>query len=152
MNAVVLIQKSKILLIFTDENFFTIRLEMIPENQTKKLKKLREEKTNYLRLKLTKGNNMSKTNKKTFSSSFKAKVALVALKSEKTIPQISQEFGVHPTQISNWKKQLLDNMDSIFVESKKTQKNDENKQIEKLHAKIGKLLVEKDFLEQALKS
>lgn len=95
---------------------------------------------------------MSKTNKKTFSSSFKAKVALVALKSEKTIPQISQEFGVHPTQISNWKKQLLDNMDSIFVESKKTQKNDENKQIEKLHAKIGKLLVEKDFLEQALKS
>jgi len=95
---------------------------------------------------------MSKTSKKTFSSSFKAKVALVALKSEKTIPQISQEFGVHPTQISNWKKQLLDNLDSIFVESKKTQKNDENKQIEKLHAKIGKLLVEKDFLEQALKS
>lgn len=95
---------------------------------------------------------MSKTNKKTFSSSFKSKVALVALKGEKTIPEISQDFGVHPTQISNWKKQLLDNADSLFEDNRKNQKNEDNKQIEKLHAKIGQLTLENDFLEKALKS
>jgi len=95
---------------------------------------------------------MSKTNKKTFSSSFKSKVALVALKGEKTIPEISQDFGVHPTQISNWKKQLLENANSLFEDNRKNIKTEDNKQIEKLHAKIGQLTLENDFLQKALKS
>ena len=94
---------------------------------------------------------MSKTNKKTFSSSFKSKVALIAVKGEKTIPEISQDFGVHPTQISNWKKQLLENLDSVFETNRKNTKTEDNKQIEKLHAKIGQLTLENDFLEKALK-
>ena len=92
---------------------------------------------------------MSQAKKKSFSNAFKAKVALSAWKSEKTIPELAAEFGVHPTQISNWKKQLLENASEIFDKQKKEKPRDPNL-IKNLHAKIGELTLENDFLEKAL--
>ena len=52
--------------------------------------------------------------KKNFSSAFKAKIALEAIKAEKTVAELSSEYGVHPTQINKWKKQLQEDMPSLF--------------------------------------
>ena len=57
---------------------------------------------------------MSEIKRKIFTSTEKAKVALAAVKGIKTINEIAQEYGVHPTQVSQWKKELLDNVGSLF--------------------------------------
>lgn len=93
---------------------------------------------------------MNKTKKKVFTSAYKAKVALAACKGEKTIPQLADEYGVHPTQISNWKKQFLENASSVFENKENSIQKTDPKLIEKLHAKIGELTLENDFLEKAL--
>jgi len=56
--------------------------------------------------------------RKNYSPQFKAKVALEAIKGEKTISQIASEFGIHPQQISSWKKEFLQNMHKIFQKDK----------------------------------
>ena len=84
---------------------------------------------------------------------FKAKVALEALKGEMTVSELSSRFGVHPTMIHQWKKALLDGASDIFdrcVKKAKTAAVDEA-QVKELHAKIGKLAVENDFLSEKLK-
>jgi len=83
------------------------------------------------------------------SSLFKAKVALEAVKGEKTLAQLAEQFEVHPNQIQTWRRQLLDGAEDIFDKGLTRQK-DQDGQIKELHAKIGELAMEKDFLSKAL--
>jgi transposase-like protein len=82
------------------------------------------------------------------SPAFKAKVALEALKGEETLITIAERFDVHPNQITKWKRQLLDAAPEIFGEGDKTK--DQGPSVDELHAKIGELTMENDFLEGAL--
>ena len=90
---------------------------------------------------------MSKRPRRNHAPAFKAKVALEALKGEQTIAELSQRFQVHPNQITNWKRQLSERAASVFdAESSPEPKVD----LKPLHAKIGQLTLENDFLEGAL--
>ena len=91
---------------------------------------------------------MEPTIRKNHSASFKLKVALEAIKGQKTNGQICSEFAVSSSQISTWKKQLESAGAQIFAD-KRNPKNQEES-VEKLHAKIGKLTVQIDFLAKAL--
>lgn len=86
--------------------------------------------------------------RKNHSDQFKFKVALAALKGEKTVNELSQEFGVASCQIYAWKKQLEDNGAEVFGDKRKNDGSD--KEIEKLHSVIGKLTVENNFLSKVL--
>lgn len=88
--------------------------------------------------------------RKTFTKDFKAKVAIEAIKGEKTIAELSTQYSVHPNQISLWKKQLLEGASSLF-ERGNAKDFDENKQEEKsdeLYKNIGQLKVENEFLKK----
>ena len=91
---------------------------------------------------------MSKKRRK-FSVEFKTRVALEALSGEHTLSELASKYGVHANQISKWKKQAKEQIaDGFANKTKKTQQSDEAL-IKELHAKIGQLTVEKDFLQQA---
>ena len=87
--------------------------------------------------------------KKKYSKEFKARVALEAIKSQKSIAQISSEFDVHSNMVSKWKKQLKDNIANIFIR-KNEQEPDAERQIDNLHRQIGKQQVEIDWLKKNL--
>jgi len=80
---------------------------------------------------------------------FKAKVALEAIKGEMTMSQMVKKFEVQQTQITQWKKQLSMNADTAFDKSEKAAEDTE-KTVQELHAKIGQLTMENDFLERGL--
>jgi transposase len=83
---------------------------------------------------------------------FKARVALEALKGIKTIQQIGKEFDVHPVQVSEWKKAMTEGASGIFGSSReKSDTVDYERQRDELHAKIGQLIVEVDFLRKKSK-
>ena len=86
-----------------------------------------------------------------FSSDFKAKVALDALLGDKTIQEISSRYKVHANQVSNWKRQALDGLGTIFSTSSDKLLADREQEVHELHAKIGQLTVERDFLANGLK-
>ena len=87
--------------------------------------------------------------RKNHSPSFKAKVALAGLSGEKTIAELSSEFGVHQTLIHKWLKQLKESAPGIFAGEIKTDEAKKEKELHELHAKIGQLTVERDFLAKA---
>jgi len=82
------------------------------------------------------------------SSAFKAKVALEAIKGEKSIAQLSSEFGVHPNQIRQWKKQLLQELPGIFSKKRKRAEKDAEQLESELYRQIGQLKVELDWLKK----
>jgi len=82
--------------------------------------------------------------------SFKAKVALAAIRGDKTIGEIASQYQVHVNQVSSWKKIALDNLESLFAGNHAAFDDDADRKIKELHAKIGELTVERDFLDNAL--
>jgi len=90
---------------------------------------------------------MSKRPRRNHAPAFKAKVALEALKGEQTIIELAQRFQVHPNQITEWKRQLLERAAELFERDKKS---DQGPNVKDLHAKIGQLSMENDFLSVAL--
>ena len=91
---------------------------------------------------------MSRRPRRNHSPAFKSKVALAAVKGEQTLTELSQRFDVHPNQITQWKKQLLEQLPSVFEQGGATK--EPSVDIKSLHAKIGELTLENDFLESAL--
>jgi len=84
-----------------------------------------------------------------FTAEFKARVALGALSGEHTLSELAGKYGVHPNQISTWKKQAKEGIVDFFLGKTKAKKQNSEAEIKELHAKIGQLTVEKDFLQQA---
>jgi len=85
------------------------------------------------------------------SDAFKAKVALAAIREDKTIAEISSQYGVHASQVNAWKKQVLNNLEAIFAGNYSSLSTDHQAdKIKELHAKIGELTVERDFFDRAL--
>src|SRR5215468_1687088 len=86
-------------------------------------------------------------NRKQHSAEFKARVAMASLSGEKTLTELSADFRVHPTMISNWKQELVKRASELFARgSKAAAVEDAQKVIDDLHRKIGQLQVERDFL------
>ncbi len=91
------------------------------------------------------------TKRRRFSADFKAKVALEALRGDRTIQEIATRHKVHPNQVSQWKKQAVDGLGDVFSNGAEKVQADREGEIHNLHAKIGQLTVERDFLEKGLK-
>lgn len=89
---------------------------------------------------------MAKGTRRKHSAAFKAKVALAAIAGDKTLAELAQQFEVHPNQITTWKRQLSESAADIFDKSPAKPEFD----LKALHAKIGQLTLENDFLEGAL--
>ena len=89
--------------------------------------------------------------RKSHSPEFKAKVALEALKGERTVAELASQFGVHPTMIHRWKRALLEGASGVFERGGKKPPEIDEEQVKELHAKIGELAVANDFLSRKLK-
>jgi transposase-like protein len=90
---------------------------------------------------------MAKRPRRNHGAVFKAKVALEALKGDQTIMELAERFQVHPNQITEWKKQLMERAEEVFSRDKKFETG---VSVKELHAKIGQLAIENDFLSVAL--
>lgn len=92
---------------------------------------------------------MTKQTRRKFTAEFKAKVALEAIKNQKTLAELSQQFEVNPVTISKWKAEFLANMPAVFGGSGSTTSDEDSPALEKLYAQIGQLKVELDFLKKS---
>jgi transposase len=88
---------------------------------------------------------MTRRPRRNHSPAFKAKVAVAAIKGEKTLIELAQDFDVHPNQIKQWRDQLLEGATGVFGDAAKAEPEPKT-----LHAKIGELTLENDFLSGAL--
>ena len=95
------------------------------------------------------GETMIKRPRRNHTAAFKAKVALAAMKGEKTLSELAQQFDVHPNQITQWKVQLFEGAAGVFGKDK-SEAAASSVDLKSLHAKIGELTLENDFLEGAL--
>ncbi len=91
------------------------------------------------------------TKRRRFTADFKAKVALEALRGDKTIQEIAARHKVHPNQVSTWKRQAVDGLGEVFSNGADQARRDHDSEVHDLHAKIGQLTVERDFLARGLK-
>ena len=89
--------------------------------------------------------------RRNFTSKFKTKVVLDAIKESKTLAEIGQQYTVAPTQISKWKKEFLSGAESVFSKGVKAQKNEVEIERDRLLRTIGELKVENDFLKKTLR-
>jgi transposase-like protein len=90
-----------------------------------------------------------KSKRQKHSGAFKAKVAIEALQERETLSELSKKFGIHPNMITRWKKEFLERVPQLF--DKTTPADKEEKDLEKLYAKIGQLEMEREFLKKNLK-
>jgi len=90
-----------------------------------------------------------KRTKRKFSASFKAKVAIEALKENDTLAELAKKYDVHPNMISKWKQEFEERSSEIFETKAPEKESDE--QLEKLYAKIGQLEMERDWLKKISK-
>jgi transposase-like protein len=95
------------------------------------------------------GETMSKRPRRNHAPAFKAKVALAAIKGEKTLAELAQQFDVHPNQITQWKTQLLEGAAGIFGAEARLDAAAPAVDLKSLHAKIGELTLENDLYERA---
>ena len=91
-----------------------------------------------------------KRRRRNHSPTFKAKVALQAVRGDKTLAELAQQFQVSPSQITAWKQQLLAQATELFANGHSSHADDSRECIAELHAKIGELTMERDFLSNAL--
>ena len=91
------------------------------------------------------------TTRRRFTADFKAKVALEALRGDRTIQEIAVRHKVHPNQVSTWKRQAMDGLGDVFSNGAERAGRDHEAEVRDLHAKIGELMVERDFLAGGLK-
>ncbi len=84
-----------------------------------------------------------------FSAEFKAKVALEAIKGDETVAELATKHELHPTQIAAWKREALEKLARVFDDKGSERDKSLHGEITKLHAKIGQLVVERDFLSKA---
>lgn len=89
---------------------------------------------------------MGSSSRRRHSSEFKARVALEAIKGQKTLNELASEFGVHPVQIAQWKRQLLDASPAVFAHPPPHHAREQAALIEQLYQQIGQLKVEVDWL------
>lgn len=87
--------------------------------------------------------------RKRYSAEFKAKVALEAIRGEATVAQLTVKYGVHQMMINAWKKQAVEGMADVFSGKSEALEAARDGEVEKLHAMIGQLVVERDFLKRA---
>ena len=93
---------------------------------------------------------MSKRTRRTHAPAFKAKVALAAIKGEKTLAELAQQYDVHPNQITTWKAHLVEAASGLFSSGGAASDTQPAVDVKTLHAKIGELTLENDFLSGAL--
>lgn len=93
---------------------------------------------------------MTKRTRRNHTPGFKAKVALAAMKGDKTLAELAQLFDVHPNQITQWRSQVLEGAAGLFGADRGETKAAPSVDLKALHAKIGELTLENDFLEGAL--
>ncbi len=91
------------------------------------------------------------TTRRRFTADFKARVALEALRGDKTIQEIASKHKVHPNQVSSWKRQAVEGLGEVFSNGADRARRDHEGEVHDLHAKIGQLTVERDFLARGLK-
>ena len=92
---------------------------------------------------------MGKTKRTRYSAEFKAKIALEALKGEQTVSELAARHGVHPNLITQWKRHAVEGLADVFSGKAGQRDTNHEAQIKELHAKIGQLTVERDFLAKA---
>jgi len=93
---------------------------------------------------------MTRRKRRNHSPAFKAKVAMTAIRGDKTLAELAQQYDVHPNQIQDWKKRLASEAESLFESGGSQAASDGEGKIVELHAKIGELTMERDFLSKAL--
>jgi transposase-like protein len=86
--------------------------------------------------------------RKRYDDRFKAQVAIEAIKNQQTIAQIASHYGVHPTQVSQWKKQVLEQSPQLFADGRSQAASDNNQLVDELYRQIGQLKVELDWLQK----
>ena len=90
------------------------------------------------------------TTRRRFTAEFKARVAVETLRGDKTVQEIAAKHKVHPNQVSTWKRQAIDGLSEVFSNGVDRVRRDLESEVRDLHAKIGELTVERDFLARGL--
>ncbi len=96
------------------------------------------------------GDKIMKNKRRNHRAQFKVNVALAAAKGQKTIAELSQEYKIHPTQIVQWKKQLMDSLPEIFSVRRKKEQQEQELLTNELYQQIGQLKVELDWLKKKI--
>jgi len=86
--------------------------------------------------------------RRSFGAAFKAKVALAAVRGEKTTAELAAEFGVHANQISSWKRQLLDGVPELFADGRRRKEHESSANEQELYEQIGRLKMEVEWLKK----
>ena len=91
---------------------------------------------------------MMSSSRKRYSAEFKARVALEALKGQRSLNEIAGTYGLHPNQLAQWRKQLIDQMPQIFSDKRLKQSKQQEEHQDRLYRQIGQLQVELDWLKK----